>query len=249
MPPAERPGAAGDARSGEAATDTSALDDTEGDTPPGDSAEYGGLSDDTSVDTDSTVSCGARQQRPGRASSEPPPVRRRRGECVHPRTQPRVVSRRRAGHDEVTRSLSRWEHRLRAREAQLTARAQEVQRLLLHVKAQAARTVADAADVEARRLELRRRMPATQPGRRGESSPGKQQGAARQAGARRSAPTRLGALRALLRRGCASVLHVLCSAALFVGIMCLLRPPPSLTASRQQAKPVVRVTDRMPGTL
>jgi hypothetical protein len=249
MPPAERRGAAGDARGrGEAATDSSALTDTDEDAPPGDSAEYGGLSDDTSRDTDSTVSCGARQQRPGRASSEPPPARRRPGGGLHPRSQQRLAGRRRGGHDEVSRSLSRWEQRLRAREAQLTARAQEVQRLLLRVKAQAARTVADAADVEATRLELRRRMPSTQHGRLRDSSTGKR-GAARPVAAphvRRSTP---GSLLGLARRGIVWVLYILCSATLMVGIMCLVRPPPALVARQKHQRPIVRVTDRMPDML
>ena len=163
---------------------------------------------------------------------------------MHPRSQQRLAGRRRGGHDEVSRSLSRWEQRLRAREAQLTARAQEVQRLLLRVKAQAARTVADAADVEATRLELRRRMPATQHGRLRDGSAGKQRSARPVAAlhARRSAPL---TLLVLARRGVVWVLYILCSATLMVGIMCLIRPPPALVARQQHARPIVRVTDRM----
>lgn len=289
-----RPGSAGLRPAGQSQSSVS-LHDTEVEDFGVDEsgAEYGlNTASDATCDTDTDSSGGV--QHPARASSAPPPLHRLRegGHSAHSGAwvaRP-VLKRRKYGRGRVQSALTRWEQRLKEREAELTAQAaalqrahDDVRRLMLRVKAQAARTLADAADVESRRLEVSRLAfalrqqqqsleaePVTRPPDSARSTPltaaamparpaaHMRRGSANSANkasspgplatpSRRAAKTRNAGIMGMARRVLYTVVYILVSGAIFLGVVIIIRPPPAIAASRMRTtQPVTRVTTDKP---
>lgn len=226
-----------------------------------------GESSDYWLDSDSDSETESRQKRGGRASSEPPPLRRgmphhssrgaRRSIDAVSLMAHSVGRHRRHGRRHVRGVLARWEQHLLAREAELAAQAnavrkaqEEVQRLMLRVKSQAARTLADAADVECRQLEvsrltaeLRERQESALP-----VTPSQSRRLGKSVSQRGDAPPAV--VRSLSRRGSKketgligfarhamrTMVYILVSGAIFTAIMMLVSPPPAMSRKAQMNK-------------
>jgi hypothetical protein len=126
---------------------------------------------------------------------------------------------------------------------------EDVQRLMLRVKSQAARTLADAADVECRRLEVSRlaaelrerqesALPVTpsQSRRLGKSLSQRGDAPAVVRSLSRTGSKKETGLFGLARHGMRTMVYILVSGAIFTAIMMLWSPPPAMSRKAQMNK-------------